>query len=113
MHFLIKKVCIQKLRPLLYAGFSMSNSRSTRFSKLPAKSLFWIMPLILSGLMSGALACINMLMNIGFVDGFFSKWLVAWSFSWLFAYPLILVLLPLVRRLLMLIIEDPLQPPKQ
>lgn len=75
--------------------------------KIHPKHLTWLMPLILSGIMSGAISCFNMLLNKGFVDGFFSLWLHAWSLSWLMAFPLILVMLPLVRRFLMLFIDKP------
>lgn len=67
--------------------------------KLPAKYAAWILPLILSFIMSGALSLINMWMSIGFIPAFLSKWSAAWMFSWLIAYPLVLFLLPIVRRL--------------
>lgn len=70
--------------------------------KIHPKHLAWLMPLFLSGIMSGAISCFNMIINKGLVDGFFSLWLHVWSLSWLMAFPLILVVLPLVRRFLML-----------
>lgn len=69
--------------------------------KIHPKHLAWLMPLFLSGIMSGAISCFNMIINKGLVDGFFSLWLHAWSLSWLMAFPLILVMLPLVRKFLM------------
>lgn len=67
--------------------------------KLPAKYAAWIMPLILSFLMSGTISLINLLINIGWVDGFFMKWLSVWMLSWAIAYPVVLIFLPFVRRL--------------
>ena len=75
--------------------------------KINPKHLAWLMPLFLSGIMSGAISCFNMIINKGLVDGFFSLWLHAWSLSWLMAFPLILVVLPLVRRFLMLFMAKP------
>lgn len=75
--------------------------------KLHPKHMAWLMPLILSGIMSGSISCFNMLMNKGFVDGFLGIWLRAWSMSWLVAFPLILVMLPLVRNILMRFIAIP------
>ena len=75
--------------------------------KIHPKHLAWLMPLFLSGIMSGAISCFNMIINKGFENGFFSLWLHAWSLSWLMAFPLILVVLPLVRRFLMLFMAKP------
>jgi hypothetical protein len=75
--------------------------------KIHPKHLAWLMPLFLSGIMSGAISCFNMIINKGLVDGFFFLWLHAWSLSWLMAFPLILMALPLVRRFLMLFMAKP------
>jgi hypothetical protein len=48
-----------------------------------------------------------MLLNKGWSDQFISLWLHAWSMSWLMAFPLILVVLPLVRRTLMKFVDVP------
>lgn len=42
-------------------------------SKLPAKYAAWILPLILSFLMSGALSFVNMWMSLGFIPEFLHK----------------------------------------
>ncbi|USA52791.1 DUF2798 domain-containing protein [Acinetobacter sp. C32I] len=73
--------------------------------KLPAKYAAWILPLILSFFMSGVLSLANMWMSIGFIPEFFSKWSATWMFSWLIAYPLVMFLLPIVRRLTGLIVD--------
>ena len=82
-------------------------TNKTFFAKLPARYAAWIMPLLLSGLMSATLSLVNLLMNVGLIDGFATKWLSTWLFSWLIAYPVVLVFLPLVRRLTSLIVEMP------
>ncbi|OTG96505.1 DUF2798 domain-containing protein [Acinetobacter sp. ANC 3832] len=88
---------MQQKRPMIFGSIP----------KLPAQYAGWIMPLFLSGLMSGTISLINMLMNLGFVDGIFSKWLSIWMFSWAIAYPTVLIFLPLVRRITGLIVDIP------
>ena len=75
--------------------------------KIHVKHMSWLMPLFLSGLMSGSLSCFNLFMNRGLMQGFVEKWLATWAMSCLVAYPLILIFIPLVRRLLMLIVHVP------
>ena len=74
--------------------------------------LNWLMPLILSGIMSGALSCFNMLLNKGWSNAFISLWLHAWGLSWLVAFPLILLVLPLVRKFLIQFVQMPDQSAK-
>ncbi len=75
--------------------------------KLAAKHAAWIIPLLLSGLMSATLSFVNLLMHLGFSTALLSQWLGTWMMSWLIAYPVVLVFLPLVRRLTSLIVEMP------
>ncbi|NIE98035.1 DUF2798 domain-containing protein [Acinetobacter sp. C26M] len=80
-------------------------SRKRSMKKLPAKYAAWVLPLILSFFMSGTLSFANMWMSIGFIPEFLSKWSATWMFSWLIAYPLVMFLLPIVRRLTGLIVD--------
>lgn len=73
--------------------------------KFHPKHMTWLMPLILSGIMSCAISGFNLFLKLGLVDGFLAIWLKAWSLSWLLAFPLILVVLPLVRNTLMKFVE--------
>ena len=73
--------------------------------KLPARYAAWIMPLLLSGLMSATISMLNLWKNLGMIDGFFSKWFSIWLFSWVIAYPTVLIFLPIVRRLTGLIVD--------
>lgn len=68
--------------------------------KFHPKHMTWLMPLVLSGLMSGAISCFNLFKNMGYSENFWLVWLESWTLSWLIAYPLILIFLPLVRRFL-------------
>ena len=76
-----------------------------RVPKFHAKHLNWLMPLILSGIMSGAISCFNMLLNKGWSDQFISLWLHNWMISWAFAFPIVLLLLPFVRKLTGLLVD--------
>lgn len=67
--------------------------------KLPAKSIHWLMPLLLSGIMSGVISAYNTIRNLGFIDGVSGIWFHNWLQSWMIAFPLVLVILPLLRRL--------------
>ncbi|NHC04419.1 DUF2798 domain-containing protein [Acinetobacter sp. 187] len=87
----------------------MTHSSSFKFHP---KHLTWLMPLILSGIMSGAISLFNMLMNKGLIEGILGIWLRAWGMSWLVAFPLIMIVLPLVRNFLMKFVDVP-QPPQQ
>ncbi|MBK0065251.1 MULTISPECIES: DUF2798 domain-containing protein [unclassified Acinetobacter] len=84
-----------------------------KLPKLPAKFAVLLMPLFLSGLMSGTISMINLWKNIGWFEGFFTKWVDIWLFSWMIAFPTVLVFLPLVRRLTGLLVDlNPPYPPK-
>ncbi|AXQ20844.1 DUF2798 domain-containing protein [Acinetobacter wuhouensis] len=82
-----------------------------RIPKLPAKYAGVIMPLLLSGLMSGTISMLNLWKNIGWFDGFFSQWLGIWLFSWLVAFPTVMIFLPSVRRFTALVVD--LSPPSK
>lgn len=80
---------------------------SSSIPKFHPKHLNWLMPLILSCLMSGSISFINIVLNKGFFDCFAIVWIKTWGMSWLIAFPLILVFLPLVRKFLMKFVELP------
>nr|WP_279169386.1 DUF2798 domain-containing protein [Providencia huaxiensis] len=80
---------------------------STKRLKFHPKHMAWLMPLILSGLMSASISCFNLFKNIGWVDGFLGIWLKSWGLSWMIAFPLILVFLPLVRKFLLNFVDMP------
>ncbi|MHA5055452.1 DUF2798 domain-containing protein [Acinetobacter schindleri] len=64
-----------------------------------------IIPFILSCLMSGIISFINMLRTLGWIEGFISLWLHNWMISWAFAFPIVLLLLPFVRKLTGLLVD--------
>ena len=74
----------------------MKNIRN--IPKLSAKWANIFVPFILSCLMSGIISLINLLRNIGWYEGFIDLWLKNWMISWSMAFPIVLLLLPWVRR---------------
>ncbi|MBM3116017.1 DUF2798 domain-containing protein [Jeongeupia naejangsanensis] len=74
------------------------------FRKLPARYASVVMPLLLSLLMTCIVSVISTLRGIG-PGGFPQVWLAAWGLSWLVAFPVLLLVLPVVRRLTMLIVR--------
>lgn len=78
---------------------------SLKFKRLPARYATLLLPLILSILMSGLVSLIATLHGVGAVEGFLGIWLGAWRVSWLIAFPSLLVVLPIVRRIVGLLVE--------
>ncbi|MCY1435828.1 hypothetical protein D9M71_519360 [compost metagenome] len=66
--------------------------------KLPARYGAWVMPLLLSILMTCIVSLISTFKGIGWSPQFVTKWLAAWGLSWVIAFPVLLLVLPLVRR---------------
>lgn len=67
--------------------------------KLPARYAGFVMPLLLSILMTCIVSLISTFKGIGWVPGFWKLWLGAWAVSWVVAFPTLLLALPLVRKL--------------
>lgn len=85
-----------------------SQQRPVIFGNIPKLSAKWaliIIPFILSCLMSGIISFINMLRTLGWIEGFISLWLHNWMISWAFAFPIVLLLLPFVRKLTGLLVD--------
>ncbi|MDB5576102.1 MAG: uncharacterized protein JWR80_1278 [Bradyrhizobium sp.] len=77
--------------------------------KLPARYAAIVLPLVLSLLMTFVISGVSTLMSLGPTRAFVVTWPAAWALSWLVAFPTLVVLLPLVRRLVALVIETPPQ----
>lgn len=54
---------------------------------------------VLSALMSFLVSGIATFRNAGPVDGFFWLWVAAWLPSWFIAFPVVLVVAPVARRI--------------
>lgn len=83
----------------------MANLRLPR--KLPAHHASYVMPLALSVLMTFVVSAIATARSLGLGPDFAAAWPSAWGLSWLVAFPTLLLVLPLVRRIVGLIVEAP------
>lgn len=73
--------------------------------KIPARHTWLVMPAILALLMTFIVSGISTLKAIGMPPGFVGEWMVAWLFSYIVAFPVLLVILPLVRKLVAAVTE--------
>ena len=75
--------------------------------KLPARYAAIVMPLVLSVLMTFVVSAISTLRSLGPTPAFIATWPGAWAISWLVAFPTLLAVLPLVRKIVALAVEAP------
>jgi len=75
--------------------------------KLPANFEPIIFGLLLSGLMSLVVSGIATWNALGFVPNFAPRWLESWLFAWVVAFPSVLVIAPLVRRITRTLVARP------
>lgn len=74
-------------------------------NKLPPRYAQFVMPLILSVLMTCVVSAISILRSRGVNDSFSDYWFPAWGLSWIVAFPVLLAILPLVRRLTNMVVQ--------
>lgn len=74
---------------------------------MPARFAPILFGFILSALMSLLVSGIATFRNAGLVDGFVGIWIGAWLPSWLIAFPVVLVVAPIARRLVGLLVRTP------
>lgn len=77
------------------------------FNKLPPRFLGVVMPFILSCFMSAVVSMVSIFRHVGYIDGFWALWFGSWLASWAVAFPTVLVLLPLARRLAFMFVRKP------
>lgn len=77
--------------------------------KLPARYAAIVLPLILSLLMTFVISGVSTLMSLGPTRAFVSTWPAAWALSWIVAFPTLVAVLPLVRRIVAIVVEPPPQ----
>lgn len=66
---------------------------------LPAKYLFLVQSLLVSGFMSFMVSGVITYLNLGFIQNFFSVWINAWLIAYAIAYPAILIIFPFAKKL--------------
>ncbi|MBF9035441.1 DUF2798 domain-containing protein [Rhodobacterales bacterium HKCCE2091] len=70
---------------------------------IPARFAHILFALILSGLMSCLVSGLATWRALGVVEGFPALWLWSWLNSWAVAFPAVLVVAPLTRRIVALL----------
>ena len=75
--------------------------------KLPARYTAVVMPQVLSVLMTFVVSAISTFRSLGPTPAFLATWPSAWAISWLVAFPTLLAVLPLVRKIVALAVEQP------
>ncbi len=74
---------------------------------MPARYAPILFGFILSGLMSFLVSGIATFRAAGLADGFITTWIGAWLPSWFIAFPVVLVVAPIARRLVGLLVKAP------
>ncbi|MCC5451363.1 DUF2798 domain-containing protein [Rheinheimera sp. UJ51] len=67
--------------------------------RLPAKTAGLVMPLLLSIMMTCIVSLVSTLSSLGWSAFTFTGWLSAWGLSWVIAFPTLLLVLPMVKKL--------------
>ncbi len=75
--------------------------------RLPARFTLPMTGFILSGIMTIIISGISTLLALGPGAEFLARWPIAWISSWIIAFPTVLVVLPMVRRLVARIVAAP------
>lgn len=73
--------------------------------KLPKRYAGILMPFFLSIIMTGIISAINIGKMSATLDDFLAHWPQGWLYSWLVGFPVVLIVLPIVRRLVGLLVE--------
>lgn len=77
----------------------MRARRSNPRRMIPARLAPVLFGLILSGLMSCIVSGLSTLRAIGLPPGFLGQWMGSWLAAWAVAFPTVLVIAPITRRL--------------
>lgn len=82
----------------------MSEFSDSRRRKLPARYASVVMPFILSIMMTFIVSLIATTKNLGFSHPDLAySWMTSWALSWVIAFPVLLAILPIVRKMVGLI----------
>lgn len=75
------------------------------FKKLPKRYFALVFPFIISVFMTCIVSAVSVVRANGFNAEFFHLWPSAWAFSWMVGFPVLLCVLPIVRKIVSLIVE--------
>jgi hypothetical protein len=76
-------------------------------SKLPARYATIVAPFFLSIMMTFIVSFISTWRSIGWSDALLTTWLGSWGMSWVVAFPTMLLVLPVVKRLTAKLVQTP------
>lgn len=80
--------------------------------RLPARFALPVTGFILSGIMTVIISGVSTFMALGFVWMALGAWPIAWFSSWIIAFPTVLLVLPVVRRIVARIVAPPREEPR-
>ena len=85
----------------------MKNHNLKGFAEvIPAKYTQLTFGFFLSIFMSCVVSGVSVLNTTGLIDGFLNLWMTAWFKSWIVAFPTVLFVAPLTRRLVGKLVAD-------
>ena len=67
--------------------------------KLPPKWGLIVMPLLMSGMMSGIICMVNLLRVFGWHMDVLQEWPSTWLMAWAVAFPSVLLVMPVAKRI--------------
>jgi hypothetical protein len=73
---------------------------------IPKKHTAYVFSFFMALLMSCTMSLVISIFNVGLIEGIVSIWLKAWSFSFIVAFPTVIVVSPIVRKLVNLVIGN-------
>ena len=81
--------------------------RLFRWRRLPGYCAPFLLPFILTMIMTFFVSGISTLRGVGPGAGFFGIWMESWGLSWVFAFPIVLFVLPLSRKIVAILVAPP------
>jgi hypothetical protein len=73
---------------------------------IPKKYTTYVFSFFMALLMSCTMSLVISIFNVGLIEGIVSIWLKGWGFSFIVAFPTVIVVSPIVRKLVNLVIEN-------
>jgi hypothetical protein len=70
---------------------------------IPQKFTPYVFAFFMAFLMSGIMSLVISIFNVGLIDGILTIWLKAWVFSFVVAFPTVIIVSPVVRKLVAIV----------
>ncbi len=78
-----------------------------KISKLPPRAVHVVLPLVITFIMTCVVSFVSTAKNLGFANPEFAhSWIGAWGISWVIAFPVLLFVLPMARRIVFSFVEQ-------